>query len=154
MLAYLDSSVALRHILRGEIAIEQALACGDLVSSELLEVECRRVIHRCRLQGELDDEGLATAMRRLDSLLAGLSLIGLGPKVLRRAMGAFPVIVKTLDALHLASAVLCAEASPAEALLLFSHDATMNRCAQAMGLAAPLGLEAAAASEERGTRPS
>ncbi len=139
MVAYLDSSVILRHILRGEAAISQALACERVVSSELAEIECRRVIQRCRLQGQLDDKGMAQASVRLDAVLAGISLIALSRAVKRRAMGAFPVSVKTLDALHLASALVLAEKLEDEALILYSYDEGMNRCARVLGFAAPLG---------------
>jgi hypothetical protein len=139
VVAYLDSSVVLRHILHGEKAIAQALACDRAVSSELVEIECRRVIQRCRLQGELDDAGTAEASTRLDAVLSGLSLVALSRSVKRRAMGAFPVVVKTLDALHLASALAIAEMLEGETLLVFSHDEAMNRCARVLGFAAPLG---------------
>jgi uncharacterized protein len=139
VVAYLDSSVVLRHILRGESAISQALSCDRVVSSELLEIECRRVIQRCRLQGELDDAGTAEASARLDAVLAGLSLVALSASVKKRAMGAFPVGVKTLDALHLASALVLADDLGEEPLLVFSHDQGMNRCARVLGFAAPLG---------------
>ena len=46
MVAYLDSSVILRHILLGEEPIRHALAFPRVVSSELTEIECRRVLHR------------------------------------------------------------------------------------------------------------
>jgi len=54
-------------------------------------------------------------------------------------MGAFPVSVKTLDALHLASALVVAEKLEDETLLVFSHDEGMNRCARVLGFATPLG---------------
>lgn len=138
MIAYLDSSVALRHILNGGVAIRHALACGTVVSSELLEIECRRVLHRCRLAGEFDDDGYVTAVSRLAAVLDGVALVALSAKVKRRAMDAFPVTVGTLDALHLSSALAVADAEPTEEVLVFSHDAAMNRCAAALGLAAPL----------------
>ncbi len=138
MVAYLDSSVVLRHILLGELAIRQALACGRVVSSELIEIECRRVIQRCRLQGELDDEGLITAMDRLTQVLRGMSLVKLSDPVKKRSMEAFPVSVKTLDALHLSSTVLLAEREPETAVLVYSHDLGMNRCARALGFQTPL----------------
>lgn len=138
MVGYLDSSVALRHILLGEAAIEHALAADRVVSSELLEIECRRVIHRCRMQGDLDDTGVVTAADRLDVLLRGVSLIGLSREIKKRAMGAFPVGVKTLDALHLASALVLSEKLPDEKVVVFSHDAALNRCARALGFPAPL----------------
>jgi hypothetical protein len=138
MVAYLDSSVLLRHILLGEAAIQHALACDRVVSSELIEIECKRVIQRCRMQGELDDEGLVLALDRLAQVLRGLSLIKLGDQIKKRSMGAFPVSVKTLDALHLSSALLLAEREPETAVLVFSHDLGMNRCARALGFRTPL----------------
>ena len=53
-------------------------------------------------------------------------------------MDAFPVSVKTLDALHLSSALALEVASPDKAVLVFTHDAAVNRCAKALGLKAPL----------------
>lgn len=142
MVAYLDSSVVLRHILLGELTIHHAFACPRVVSSELLEIECRRVLHRYRLNGDLGDDGLIAAADRLDSVLEGLSIVELTSTVKSRAMAAFPVAVKTLDALHLATAVVFKEAyldsGSDEAIVVFSHDATMNRCARALGLAAAL----------------
>ena len=138
MVGYLDTSVVLRHILQGEASIRHALQCGRVISSELLEIESRRVIHRLRMEGGLDDGGFVLAVERLDKLLSGVSLLALSPRVKKRAMGAFPVSVKTLDALHLASALVYAETMPAETLLVFSHDTALNRCARALGFAAPL----------------
>lgn len=141
MVAYLDSSVVLRHILLGEIAIEHAFAVERVVASELLEIECRRVLHRYRLNGDLDDESLPQALERLDRVLAGVTLLALTQRVKKRAMDSFPVVVRTLDALHLASAVVYAESyadsESDETLLIFSHDEAMNRCARALGFATP-----------------
>jgi hypothetical protein len=75
VVAYLDSSVLLRHILLGEEPIRHALEFPRVVSSELIEIECRRVLHRCRLAGELTDEALTVARERLDEVLAGIDLL-------------------------------------------------------------------------------
>ncbi|NQT58683.1 MAG: type II toxin-antitoxin system VapC family toxin [Bacteroidetes bacterium] len=141
MVGYLDSSVVLRHILLGDAGIQQVFASGRVISSELLEIECRRVLHRCRLQGELDDDSFIIASDRLDQVISGVSILVLSSKVKKRAADAFPVIIKTLDALHLASALIFQTARPAESLLIFSYDAGMNRCARALGLPAPFAVE-------------
>jgi hypothetical protein len=141
MVAYLDSSVVLRHILLGEIAIEHVFAVERVVASELLEIECRRVLHRYRLNGDLDDESLPEALERLNRVLSGVRLLALTERVKKRAMATFPVVVTTLDALHLASALVYAEgytdSESHETLLLFSHDKALNRCARALGFATP-----------------
>jgi hypothetical protein len=138
MVAYLDSSLTLRYILKGETAIQHALACDQVVSSELMEIECRRVLHRCRMQGELDDTGLVLATERLEKLLSGISLIQLTAPIKKRAMEAFPLMIKTLDALNLATALYFVEKRPADTIIIFSHDESMNRCAKVLGFAAPL----------------
>ena len=140
MVGYLDSSVVLRHILLGDAGIQQVFTSNRVISSELLEIECRRVLHRYRLQGDLDDNGFIEASDRLDRVISGVSILVLSPKVKDRASDAFPVITKTLDALHLASALIFRAARPTESLLIFSYDAGMNRCARALGFPVPLAV--------------
>ncbi len=138
MVGYLDSSVLLRHILVGDTAIHHIQAMSRVVSSEFLEIECRRIIHRYRIEGYLGDEGFITAVERLEGILSAVSLLAFSPKVKKLAMGSFPVSVKTLDAVHLASALVFSAARPEEELLMFSFDTGMNRCAQALGFGVPL----------------
>jgi len=141
MVGYLDSSVLLRHILLGDTAIRHTLSCGCIVSSEILEIECRRVLHRYRMDGDLDDNGFIAARSRLDDILSGISLLVLSSAVKKRAMESFPVSVKTLDALHIASALVFLEARPQEKLLVFTFDTVMNRCVLALGFSAPFARE-------------
>ena len=136
MIAYLDSSVVLRHILLGEIAISHALEYPEVVSSELMEIECRRVLHRYRLEGDLSDTGLADARERLDAVVNGIDLLELTAPIKRRAMEPFPVTIRTLDALHIATAE--AVAGGRDNLSLFSHDRGMNVCARSLGIRAAL----------------
>ena len=136
MVAYLDSSVLLRHILLGEEPIRHALEFPRVVSSELIEIECRRVLHRCRLAGELTDETLTVARERLDEVLAGIDLLEMSMQIKQRAMDPFPVNVRTLDALHVATALMVGE--DAGGVALFSHDEGMNRCARSLGINAAL----------------
>jgi predicted nucleic acid-binding protein len=138
VVAYLDSSVALRHILKGEDSIRPALECESIFSSELFEIECRRVLHRCRMEGALDDDSLVLATERLGTLLDGMTLLLFSPLVKKRAMETFPVVVKTLDAIHLASALALVESLPSERVVIYSHDRAMNQCAKALGLESPL----------------
>ena len=136
MVAYLDSSVLLCHILLGAEPIRHALAFPRVVSSELIEIECRRVLHRYRLAGELTDESMAAARERLDAVLAGMDLLEMTKQIKQRAMDPFPVIIRTLGALHVSTALMVADA--VDGIALFSHDRGMNLCARSLGLAAPL----------------
>jgi hypothetical protein len=74
-----------------------------MVSSALLEMECRRVLLRSRIEGLFTDETLIQATRRLDEELACFDVLELDSAVKKRAMESFPIIVKTLDALYQAS---------------------------------------------------
>lgn len=140
MVAYIDSSALLRYILLGDLGMRHAMGFPRMASSELLEIECRRAIGRCRLHNELDDAALVLALDRLDRTLEMVDLIELDGSVKRRAMGSFPVVVKTLDALHLATALALAEAEAERpgGVQVFSYDRAMNLCARALGLGAPL----------------
>jgi hypothetical protein len=137
MVGYLDSSVLLRHILLGDSSIYHVLSYDQIISSELIEIESKRVIHRYRIEGDIDDEGFITAQERLHNVLAGISLIALSSVVKKRAMEAFPVHVKTLDALHIASVLVFTEAQNDKNVIIFSFDSGMNRCAKALGFDAP-----------------
>ena len=138
MVAYVDSSVVLRHVLVGDVSIRHALEFPAIMSSELMEIECRRVLLRCRLQNELTDETLVEAVRRFDDVLGGIDLLELSPAIKRRAMESFPVSVKTLDALHLSTALAIGSTMDGEKVVLFSLDRAMNLGASALGMATPL----------------
>ncbi|OQY34331.1 MAG: hypothetical protein B6241_04935 [Spirochaetaceae bacterium 4572_59] len=141
MVAYLDSSVLLEHVLKGDSAIYHVFECDSVISSELLEIECKRVVHRYRLENILDDSGFLKAMDRIESIMKGLSLLRLSPKIKTRAAETFPLHVKPLDALHLSSALAYRDARPDESIILFSYDRGFNRCAKALGLPVPFFKE-------------
>jgi hypothetical protein len=92
---YLDTSVALAHVLAEDRAPPDALWQETLVSSRLLEYEMWNRIHA---------RGLArTHGEEVRALIGRVALIELVPPLLARALEPFPVAVRTLDGLHLAS---------------------------------------------------
>lgn len=92
---YLDTSVALAHILAEDRAPPVSLWQQSLVSSRLLEYEMWTRLHARGLGRSHGEEARA--------LLGRVALIELAPPILARALDAFPVPVRTLDGLHLAS---------------------------------------------------
>ena len=92
---YLDSSVALAHLLSEDRAPPETLWSSTLVASRLLEYEVWNRINTRRLGRSHGEAARA--------LISRLALIELVPSVLARALEPFPVSVRTLDALHLAS---------------------------------------------------
>jgi predicted nucleic acid-binding protein len=94
-LIYLDTSVALAHLLAEDRSPPQALWQESLISSRLIEYEIWTRIHARKLARSHGDE--------VRSLLGRGALIELSPPVLARALEPFPKPVRTLGALHLAS---------------------------------------------------
>jgi len=92
---YLDSSVALAHLLAEDRFPPEHLWQQQLVSSRLLEYEVWNRIHARRL-----DRSHGDAVR---ALISRVALLELATPALARALDPFPVPVRTLDALHLSS---------------------------------------------------
>ena len=92
---YLDSSVALAYLLAEDRFPPRDLWLQQLVSSRLLEYEVWNRIHSRRLERSHGD-----AVR---ALIGRVALLELATPVLARALNSFPIPVRTLDALHLAS---------------------------------------------------
>jgi len=92
---YLDTSVALAHLLAEDRSPPASLWDEPLVSSRLLEYELWTRIHARRLA--------RTHAEAVQALLGRIALLELAPPVLARALEPFPAPVRTLDALHLAS---------------------------------------------------
>lgn len=91
---YIDTSVALAHVLSEERRPPDTIWSEELVASRLLEYEAWIRIH---------GSGLArTHAEPLRLLLARIAFLELRPDVLSRALDPFPAPVRTLDALHLA----------------------------------------------------
>jgi predicted nucleic acid-binding protein len=132
---YVDSSVVLRHILNGDPALGAAASSANVVgSSDLLAIECQRVLQRERMAGHLDDRQYSEATVLLEDLLDRLTLIEIGPAVKRRAAGPFPTVIGTLDAIHLASALLWQETEPGTELRILTQDRQLALCARSLGL--------------------
>ena len=92
---YLDTSVALAHLLAEDRVPPDRLWQEPLISSRLIEYEIWTRIHARKLTRSHADEVRAPLSR--------LALIELAPPVLARALEPFPKPVRTLDAFHLAS---------------------------------------------------
>ena len=132
MIAYLDSSVPLRIFLGQRHGWDRWGRWKQAYSSALMRLECRRVVDRLRLEGALDDHGVADAgaeIRRLDRIVGRVALT---PSVLDRASMPMPTVVKTLDAVHLATALLLRERRHAD-LVFVTHDDQQATAARALG---------------------
>jgi len=121
---YLDTSVALAHLLAEDRSPPAELWAETLVSSRLLTYELWTRIHARSLgasHGEL--------VRELIGRVAVLELV---PPVLERALEPFPVPVRTLDALHLASVDFLQRQG--QSVRLASDDERLVHAAVALGI--------------------
>jgi len=119
---YLDSSVALAQLLAEDRAPPEFLWDRPLVSSRLLEYE---------VWNRLDASGLARSHgEEARTLIDRLALIELAPTVLARAVEPFPVRLRTLDALHLASIEFLR--GQGQAIELATYDDRMAAAARAL----------------------
>lgn len=134
MIAYLDTSALLRVVLRERGGLFEALkACEALVSSELLAVESFRSIDRLRLQGALSTDAAAFRRVAVTEWLEAVDLVLLQQPILARASEPFPVPLGTLDALHLATALVWRERMR-QALVMVTHDGGLALAARAFGM--------------------
>lgn len=134
MIAYLDASVVLRVVLRAPEPLREWASLEGGVSSELLRIECYRAVNRLWHTGELDDEEVTLKRRAVATLLDRLQLIELSRGVLNLATEPLPTHVNTLDAIHLATAILHRR-SPGvseEHFVFATHDRGLARAAAAM----------------------
>src|SRR5688572_3438836 len=109
MIVYLDTSVVLRPLLGQPGRLPGWGQWEAAYSSELLGVECRRVIDRLRLESVFNDEEVATAMERLEKTERTIKRVRLTKSIIHAASQTMPTVVKTLDAFHLVTAVALRE---------------------------------------------
>ncbi len=121
---YVDTSVALAHLLAEDHRPPADLWAQELVASRLLEYEVWVRIHARDLTRSHGD------LARL--LLARLSFVEMHPTVLSRALQPFAQPVRTLDAVHLATAAFLRERG--HDVHLASYDSRMLQVAEAMGI--------------------
>ncbi|MDE0627136.1 MAG: PIN domain-containing protein [Bryobacterales bacterium] len=132
MTIYLDTSAVLRALLADGNPLGVWGKWDRAYSSELMGVEARRAIDRLRLERALDDEGAADAHQALAAAERAIGAIRLTAEVLRRAGQPMPTVVKTLDAIHLASALLFAQHTET-GLVFGTHDRGQAIAARALG---------------------
>ena len=120
---YVDTSVILAHVLAEDQSPDDALWNETLVSSRLTHYETWTRLHARRLgtsHGSLAREALGR-----------LAIVELSPLVLDRALDAFPVPMRTLDTLHLATLAFLVGQKQRPALA--TYDARMADAAARLG---------------------
>ncbi len=132
MIAYLDSSVLLRVVLGQSNALQEWPAIEGGVVSALVEVECLRTLDRLRSLERLSDDEIAVRREVVYRLLDTAEMIEPTRPVLSRAAQPLPTALGTLDAIHLATALLWREQGHAD-LVMATHDEALATAAKASG---------------------
>ena len=132
MIAYLDSSVLLRVILGQRNAVKEWRTIERGIASALVEVECLRTLDRLRLSEGFSDEEIALRREAVFRLLESMEIIDLTRPILTRAAQPLPTTLGTLDAIHLATALLWRERRQ-EDLMMVTHDTALAIAARASG---------------------
>jgi len=132
MIAYVDSSVLLRVALGQPNALTEWRDIERGVSSALVTSESLRTLDRVRLRANLSDIEVARRRATILALIDSLELVEIDNVVLNRAAQPMPTEIGTLDAIHLASALLWNDALGLDALMA-THDRALGLAAQAHG---------------------
>ena len=133
MIAYVDASVLLRVALGQPDALPQWRRIDRGVASALVITECLRTLDRLRLRARLADADVATRRATILALIASLELVEVDAVVLDRAAQPMPTDLGTLDAIHLATALLWKDLTRAD-LTMATHDGALALGARAHGL--------------------
>ena len=121
---YLDTSVALAQLLAEDRVPPAELWEEELVSSRLMQYELWNRLHAFGEAGRTGD-----AAR---TLTGRVHWIEMRTKVLERLLHPFPAPVRTLDAIHLASALFLTTREAEVAIA--TYDDRMARVGEAMGI--------------------
>jgi len=123
VLAYVDTSALTKFIVAepGTVELRDALAAADLVSSALAKIELRRATLRL---------GHREALRRADALIERVALVTVDDAILDVASRLEPPTLRSLDALHLATALGLA----AQLDTFVSYDHRLTSAAMVHGL--------------------
>ena len=133
MIAYVDSSVLLRLALGQPNALPEWRQIDRGVSSALIATESLRTLDRVRIHASLSDIEVARQRATILNLINSLELIEVDSTVLDRAAQPMPTELGTLDAIHLASALLWKDAMSIDPVMA-THDGALALAAQAHGL--------------------
>jgi predicted nucleic acid-binding protein len=131
VVAYVDTSVVLRVVLAEPSPLREWRSIDVAITSELTRVEALRTLDRARIRMRLSDSEIAGRRADVLEVLSSFHFADLDGRVLERAAEPYPTTLGTLDALHLATALLVRRKYPD--LSFATHDAELGDAARAQG---------------------
>lgn len=132
---YVETSALLAALLEQDTAAQQMLrAPGRRVTSALTLAEANRGVIRARVTGRLSAAQERSAIQALQTFSARCDVVAVAAPVLERAGRPFPIEpVRTLDAIHLATAEFLGDAP--QLVTVLTRDARVRDNARALGFA-------------------
>lgn len=121
---YVDASVMLSRLLAEDISPPAALWEAPLISSRLLQYEVWNRIYAYNLSGVVGEDA--------ELLFRRIRFVEMSRTVLDRALTPFPITLRTLDALHLATMDHLKQLL--SDLVLASYDHRLLAAAQVLGI--------------------
>lgn len=132
MKAYIDSSVILRIIFGEKNSLHVDGEIEYLIACEILKIECLRTIDRMRHELRLSDDDVAMRSELLHKAMRTIRFVKLADIIIQRAGQPFPIVIKTLDAIHLSTALIW-QRREKNNLIFLTHDDQLGKTARAMG---------------------
>jgi len=129
---YVDSSVILRIIFGESDRLARWDDIEESVASVLLHVECYRSIDRARVARAADSQNILTYRNATSSILERITLVDVTSAVIARAVQPLPFVIRTLDAIHLATALQWREQNDRD-IAFATHDRSLGEAARATG---------------------
>lgn len=130
---YLESSAVVASLIEGDASAMQTIRQAQAAASALTFAEVRRALVRAATAGRLSAEEIAVATTELERIESTCVVIPIDDLILARAGRRFPAEpVRTLDAIHLASAELVDD--PQAPITLLTRDARIRENAILLGL--------------------
>ncbi len=135
MIVYAESSAILAWLVRewraGEVRKVLAKA-ATVFTSDLTLIECDRCFIRALAHGEIEENDATARRSLLEAAAAHWILLRIDRAVVERSRRPFPFEpVRSLDAIHLASAVIARTAAPE--IILLSLDQRIRASGRALG---------------------
>jgi predicted nucleic acid-binding protein len=134
-LRYIESSALLAALLEQDAeALEELRAIGQRVTSALTFAEASRALIRARVSRRITVAEERTALRALQRFERRCAVVSVTADILTRAGRPFPIEpIRSLDAIHLATAELLGEAP--QLVTVVTRDERVARNARALGYA-------------------
>ena len=138
MTLYAESSAVLSWLLGqplGNAAWRSFQRAESICTSDLTLIEADRTLHRLAVVGKVDFRDAAAVRARLDGVAATWLVHRITPRVVDRSRGEFPrEPIRSLDAIHLATALVIRDIHPDLSVLSLDRRVRENAAALGFGV--------------------